>query len=126
MKKKRWQKVWLIVAGILFGIGLASCEKEDPTVAKILVVDTAGEPVSNASVRLYGTSTTSPPRSPIIDSTIYTNGMGYATIDYSNSFNLGQAGVFVLNIDVQKDLLLGTGIIKVEQEKTNEEKVIVQ
>lgn len=126
MKKKRGQKFWLIAAGILLGIGMASCKKENPTVAKVLVVDTAGEVVSNASVRLHATSTTSPSGNTIIDSTVYTNGMGYAIIDYSKNFNLGQAGVFVLNIDVQKDLLIGTSFIKVEQEKTNEEKVIIQ
>jgi len=39
---------------------------------------------------------------------------------------LGQAGVAVLNIDVQKGTASGSGIIKIEPEAISEETVFVQ
>ena len=116
--------IFLIAFGTSFGI--SSCKKEDPTVASIKVVDTEGLPVSDAFVRLYGTSTTSPPRANIIDDTVYTNAQGIANFDYTDHFKLGQAGFAVLDIDVTYETLIGTGIIKIEEEKMNNETVILQ
>lgn len=116
----------VMLAAIGMSLGVSSCKKEDPTVASIKVVDTSGEVISGAFVRLYGTSTTTPPRANIIDDTVYTNVDGIANFDYTDYFKLGQSGFAVLDIDVTYETFVGTGILKVEEEKTNSETVIVQ
>ena len=117
----------LVLAAAVFGFTLTSCKKEKPTVAKIRVVDTSGQTVDNALVRLYATSTMSPPTgSIVINDTIFTGPNGYATFDYTDDFKLGQSGFAVLDIEVLSETFVGTGIIKVEEEKTNEETVIIQ
>ncbi|MFD1552796.1 hypothetical protein DNU06_08480 [Putridiphycobacter roseus] len=117
---------------LIMVIGLKSCKKEDPTTATIAVVDTAGNVVENALVRLYPTPSVNPHPTIIIDDTLYTNFEGKCTFDYTESFNLGQAGFAVLDIEVLminktdgEDSLRGTGIIKIVPEEANEESVII-
>lgn len=118
--------VVFLLAGLL-SISLFSCRKESPTIARILVVDTSGAPFPNAMVRLYPTPTILEHGAIIIDDTLYTGIDGYAIFDYSDNYNLGQAGFAVLDIEVTSgDTLYGEGIIKIEAEETTEEKVILQ
>ena len=120
-------------------VGLNSCMKEKPTTATISVIDTAGTIVENASVRLYGTPTVdeegnkvNPNALDTIWERVYiTDFEGKVTFDYTEQFNLGQAGstvldieVFLLNLAGDEDSLIGNGIIKVEPQKENEETVI--
>jgi len=122
-------KIGLGLVGLMF-ISLAlfpSCRKEGDTIAKVMVVDTSGAPFPGAMVRLYPSPTIDEHGAIIIDDTMYTAVDGYATFNFSDSYNLGQAGVFVLDIEVRSgDTLTGVGIIKVEQEETTEETVIIQ
>ena len=105
---------------------LFSCRKESPTIAIITVVDTSGTIFPNAMVRLYPTPSVSPHPGVTIDDTLYTDASGQAKFDYTDRFNLGQAGFAVLDIEVRfADTLYGTGIIKVEAEATSEETVIL-
>ncbi|MDG1914126.1 MAG: hypothetical protein P8I55_06005 [Crocinitomix sp.] len=124
MKRMKLIGMMLLFAGL--GVGISSFKKEGPTLASIKVVNTGGEAISGAFVRLYGTSTETPPRQNILDGTVYTNSEGIANFDYSDYFKLGQSGFAVLDIDVKYETDLGTGIIKVEEEKLNTETVIVQ
>jgi hypothetical protein len=117
----------LILAGVIISLGMFSCRKELPTIVKISVVDTSGAAFPNAMVRLYPTPTIGDHGAIIIDDTMYTDLTGVATFDYTEMYNLGQAGVAVLDIEVRSgDTLYGTGIIKIEQEETSEEMVILQ
>jgi hypothetical protein len=110
----------------LLSITFFSCRKESPTIAVITVVDTSGVAYPNAMVRLYPTPTINPHPGITIDDTLFTDASGQATFDYSDMYNLGQAGFAVLDIEVRSgDTLYGTGIIKVEAEVTSEEKVIL-
>ncbi len=120
-------KAGIIVMFITFlSIGLFSCRKESPTIAVITVVDTSGTVFPNAMVRLYPTPTINPHPGITIDDTLYTDASGKASFDYSDRYNLGQAGFAVLDIEVRSgDTLYGTGIIKVEAEETSEETVIM-
>ena len=120
-------KAGIIVMFIAFlSIGLFSCRKESPTIAVITVCDTSGTAFPNAMVRLYPTPTINPHPGITIDDTLYTDASGQASFDYSDMYNLGQAGFAVLDIEVRSgDTLYGTGIIKVEAEVTSEEKVIL-
>ena len=105
---------------------MPSCRKESPTVAVITVVDTSGTVFKNATVRLYPEPSINPHPGITIDDTLISNTDGKASFDYTDRFNLGQAGFAVLDIEVWSgDTLYGTGIIKVEAEETSEETVII-
>lgn len=117
----------LVLAAGFISLATFSCRKEGETIAKIQVLDTAGAPVGGVMVRLYPDPTIDEHGAIIIDDTMYTDGLGYVTFDYSENYNLGQAGVFVLNIEANSgDTAFGEGIIKIEQEVTSEETVILQ
>ncbi|MGV6860681.1 MAG: hypothetical protein ACWA41_02865 [Putridiphycobacter sp.] len=118
--------IFSLLSGLLMA-GLFSCRKEAPTVAVITVVDTSGAPFPNAMVRLYPTPSVNPHPGIIIDDTLYTDNSGVATFDYTDMYNLGQAGFAVLDIEARSgDSLYGEGIIKVEAEVTSNETVILQ
>lgn len=109
-------------------IVMPSCRKEGDTIAIITVVDTSGARIPGATVILYGT-----PSSPdyagleiIRKDTQFTDAVGQATFNYTEAFKLGQAGFAVLDIKAEKDTLEGSGIIKVAEETTSEETVIIQ
>ena len=105
---------------------MISCRKKQDTIAKISVRDDANQAVVGAQVVLYGQSTTNQPASVVLYDTTTTNSAGEAVFNFNETYQLGQAGVAVLNIDVEKGALTGQGIIKVEQEVTTEETVFVQ
>lgn len=111
----------------LLSMGMISCRKEAPTIAKVRIVDEAGLPVIDAMVRLFPDPSIPPPRPIVIDETKYTDADGYVIFDYTDEFNLGQAGFAVLTIEASKDdVLYGEGIIKVEPEVVSQEEVIIQ
>ena len=118
--------IFILLAGLL-STGMYSCRKEAPTIAKIKVVDTSGTLFIGAMVRLYPTPTITDHGAIIIDDTLFTDIDGVATFDYTDMYNLGQAGFAVLDIEVRSgDSLYGEGIIKVVDEETSEEQVIIQ
>lgn len=117
----------IILLGGLISISFFSCRKESPTIAKVKVVDTSGTVFPGAMVRLYPEPTVTEHGAIIHDDTLETGTDGYATFDYTDHYNLGQAGFAVLNIEVRSgDSLYGEGIIKIEDEVTSEETVIIQ
>lgn len=117
----------LLLAAGFIALGTFSCRKKGDTVAKIVVVDTSGASFAGAMVRLYPSPTIDEHGAITIDDTVYTDATGTATFNFTDRYNLGQAGVFVLDIEVRSgDTLYTDGIIKVEQEKTSTEKVVIQ
>lgn len=126
---KNYAKLGVFAAALgLIGLTtFSSCRKEADTLAKIEVVDTSGAPFEGAMVRLYPTPTTTNHGAIIIDDTLETDAAGLAIFDYTDMFNLGQAGFAVLDIEVRSgDSLHGEGIIKIIEEEINEETVIIQ
>ena len=55
-----------------------------------------------------------------------TDGSGDATFDYSGFYKQGQAGFAVLDIVSFKDSAVGEGIIKIVEQETSEETVILK
>lgn len=111
----------------LVGIGFSSgCRKKKDTIAIIYVRDIANQLVSGAQVVLYGQSTTGQPANVTLYDTTTTNTSGEAKFNFNEVYQLGQAGVAVLNIEAYKDGAEGQGIIKIEQETTSEETVFIQ
>ena len=107
-------------------IALEGCRKKGDTIAIIHVRDASNQAVSGARVVLYGQSTTNQPSNVVLYDTTSTNSAGEATFNFNDVYQLGQAGVAILNIDVLKNSQTGTGIIKVEEETTTEETVYIQ
>jgi hypothetical protein len=103
-----------------------SCRKKEDTIAKITVRDTANVLVPGATVILYGESTTDPIQPVIRRDTVTTNSSGVATVNYNETYQLGQAGVAVLNISAEKGALYGEGIIKIEEEVESTATVFIQ
>ncbi|MEO7081067.1 MAG: hypothetical protein ABIY71_06035 [Flavobacteriales bacterium] len=119
----------ILAAILLFilGVGLGSCNKEKDTKATITVVDSAGAVVAGAYVKLFANPTT-PLQADFSrltkDGT--TGSDGKVTFDYSEFYKRGQAGFAVLDILAKTDSLTGEGIIRIEEEQTNEETVVVK
>ena len=133
-------KTGLFATFLLFvTFSLKSCRKEKPTIAEITVIDSSSTVLEGIRVILFPTKSLNSDGSPavpngqidldIID-TVYTNIDGKAIFDYTERFNLGQAGFTVLDIEVLllksdgNDSLYGEGILKIKPEETNKETVI--
>ncbi|NBU92077.1 MAG: hypothetical protein EBR54_00215 [Flavobacteriia bacterium] len=115
----------IAILGLLV-LGLNACVKKEDTLAKIEVRDESNNLVEQAMVVLHGTSTCNCPSQVVVYDTAFTNSAGIATFNYNEIYQLGQAGVAVLDIEAYKGNRQGQGIIKIEAEKTNEETVIIQ
>ncbi len=113
----------IVIMGLIV---IGSCVKKEDTIAKIEVRDETGDVVEQAMVVLHGTSTCNCPSQVAVWDTAYTNAAGIATFNYNEIYQLGQAGVAVLDINAYKANRFGQGIIKIEAEMTNEETVIIQ
>ena len=111
---------------LLIAVTFVSCRKKEETVAVIMVLDASSQPVVDATVVVYGQSTTNQPASVVLYDTTSTNSAGEAIFNFDEVYQLGQAGVAVLNIDVTKGSLTGQGIIQIEQETKTNETVFVQ
>jgi len=83
-------------------------------------------PVESAMVVLFGTNTGGTPQQVAVFDTSYSNSSGIASFNFNYIYQLGQAGVAVLDIKAQKLNKIGQGIIKIEAEKVNEETVSIQ
>lgn len=124
MKMNRY--IALSIVALLSLTMFVGCRKKQDTIAEITVLDASNQAVAGARVVIYGQSTTNQPANVVLYDTTETNSSGVAIFNFNDVYQLGQAGVAVLNIDVQKDQLTGQGIIKVEQEVTSKETVFVQ
>lgn len=126
MKHLAVKSIFLFSLAAILISPMLGCRKKGDTIAKITVRDSLDKLVVGALVRLDGQSTLDTPKAIIRHDSAYTNTSGVAIFDYNQVYQLGQAGVAVLNITAQKDGMKGTGIIKVEEEKTSTETVYIQ
>lgn len=116
----------LIVSCLSGGLFMASsCNKKKDTIAKIHVKNSQNQLVPDCRVILKGECT--PPCTGTVDwyDTTYTNAMGEAIFNFTERYQKGMAGVAILKIEAKKDAETGTGIIKIEEEKINEETVFI-
>ena len=120
------KKIVLLFSLVLFAFTYTSCRKKGDTIANIYVKDETNLSVSGAMVILYGTNTGNTPQQVAVFDTLYTNSTGLASFNFNDIYQLGQAGVAVLDIKAQKLNRIGQGIIKIEAETVNEETVFIQ
>jgi len=114
----------IIGMGVIFSS--TGCRKKKDTTAKIYVLDAQNQRVAGAQVVLKGESTVQNSPPVVLFDTTLSDGSGIASFNFNDVYQLGQAGVAVLNIEAKKDALSGEAIIKIEQEKENEETVFIQ
>lgn len=116
---------------IVIAQAFTSCRKQKDTIAHIYVREEAENPVNDATVVLYGTSTGNPiggdgPGFGNFRDTVQTNSSGLAMFNLSQLYQSGQAGVAILDIKAYKFNRLGAGLIKIEPETISEQTVIIQ
>jgi hypothetical protein len=111
------------IMGLVFSSG---CRKKGDTIAIINVKNASSQGVSGAQVVLYGKSTINQPANVVLYDTTVTNSFGKATFNFNDVYQLGQAGVAILNIKATFNNSVGEGIIKVQEETTTEETVFIQ
>lgn len=116
---------FLSCVALLGVVSVSGCRKKKDTLAHIYVKSNTNLSVDNAMVVLYGTNTAGTPQQVAVFDTSYTNVEGLATFNFNEIYQLGQAGVAVLDIKAQKLNQVGIGIIKIEAEKLNEETVVI-
>lgn len=108
----------------LSGFLATGCNKQKDTVAKIYVIDkNTNTPVQGCSVTLKGVSTGGGNSNALYNT--LSNASGEAIFNLNDRYKRGQAGVAILNIEAKKNGLSGEGIIKIEEEKTNEATVFI-
>ena len=116
----------------IISIFASSCYEIEETIANVTVVriNSVGEeiPVDEAEVRLYALGSLDQDfvGEPRFDTTQVTSDEGFVSFNFSDYYVGGQAGFAVLDIEVSKGALYGTGLIRIEEMETNEEKVIVE
>lgn len=100
---------------------LTSCYKKKDTVANLTIVDTNNDPINGAEVTLNYVDGDGEPREGL-EQTGTTDGSGKVSFNFNELYKSGQAGVFVLDVYVNGVVV---GIIRVEQEETVEETIVV-
>jgi len=127
MKVLRFAPVLILALMLGSVLSLNSCGKLEASVAKVTVIDkTTGLPMAGVTVVLRPESTVTPAPPFKWDKVeAKTDAKGVATFDFSGDYENGQAGLFVLTIDVESNVNYYTsvGIIKVEEQMINEKTV---
>ena len=107
---------------------LSSCHEVEETIANVVILNDLGAPVQGASVRLYAFGSVDEDfvGEPRFDTTAVSNAAGQVSFNFSEFYVEGQAGFAVLDIEATKAALYGTGLIKIEEEMTNEATVYIE
>lgn len=124
MNRRHFQLFSFAMAALL-GSAVYGCRKDKETIANVIVVNQEGNVVPGATVRLYGKPSANSTNTNDVrfDTLGTTNSAGKVSFNFSEFYKSGQAGFAVLDIQVCKGTLAGTGIIKIQEEITNEETV---
>jgi hypothetical protein len=109
-------------------LSLSSCHEVEETIANVVVLNDLGAPVQGATVRLYAFGSVDQDfvGEPRFDTTAVSNAAGQVSFNFSEFYVEGQAGFAVLDIEASKAALYGTGLIKIEEEMTNEATVFIE
>lgn len=109
----------------LFVIAALGCRKKKDTIVEITIKNEVNQVVSGASVKLLTLPPYEPNATPVLEMGGTTDVNGVVRFNFNDVFQLGQAGVAVLNIEAAISDLDGTGIIKVEQEEVSKKVVFI-
>lgn len=109
----------------LFFLAIVGCRKKQDTIVEITVKNEFNQEISDANVKLLTLPPYESNSTPVLELEGKTDINGVIRFNFNDVYQLGQAGVAVLNIVVKKGDLEGTGIIKVEQEELSTKVVFV-
>ena len=98
---------------VVFGLGTSSCSQNTNCTAVITVKDVSGNPVSQATVKLYANIPNA-----TVSSTTLTDGSGTTSVTFPNPA--------IFDIKVTYGSKSGTGIIQLDIGQTNNATVIIQ
>jgi hypothetical protein len=118
-----------IIFLIFASLAVLGCKKKQDTIAKVYVYDWNNNPVIGCTVVLKGESSESTVTKKItVGDTLRTNSQGEAIFNLNEVYQLGQAGVAVLNVYASQQTTgaKATGIIQVEAEKTTSVNVVLK
>lgn len=126
--KSTFLKLFTLLVAISTLAVLSGCKKDPDTIATVIVLNEDGMVVPGATVRLFSNPSESPPPPNELrfDTTAVTNGTGKVTFNFTEFYKKGQAGFAVLDIEVTKGNLFGSGIIKIEEKTTTEEAITIE
>jgi hypothetical protein len=118
----------LALLATVAAVSLSSCHEVEETIANVVVLNDLGSPVQGATVRLYAFGSVDEDfvGEPRFDTTAVSNAAGQVSFNFSEFYVEGQAGFAVLDIEASKAALYGTGLIKIEEETTNEATVYIE
>jgi len=107
----------------LFVIVALGCQKKHDTLVEITVKNEFNELVAGATVQLLTLPPYEANATPVLEMEGFTDANGVVRFNFNDVYQLGSAGVAVLNIEVVKSDLDGSGVIKVEEEKVSKKTV---
>jgi hypothetical protein len=116
---------------LVFSILSLSCNREEDTIAEIVVVTLEGSRVAGADVRLFGQGTEDDVEAGdiAIDEMRITNANGIAEFDFTDDYEPGQSGFAILNVEITFETPDSTsfleGIIKVVEEETTTKQFVL-
>ena len=109
--------ILLPISLLLVFFGFSSCHEVEETIANVVVLNDLGSPVQGATVRLYAFGS--------VDED-FVGEPRLVSFNFSSFYVEGQAGFAVLDIEATKASLYGTGLIKIEEELTNEATIFIE
>ena len=117
----------LSLVALITLVVFSACKKERDTIAKVKVIEeTDGvTPVVGATVMLTSNNIDPDSIRTGLEMESTTNGAGEVSFNYSDLFREGQAGLFVLDINVEMNGEQASGIIKVVENETSEATVFI-
>ena len=127
MKLNRLLLLGIVLLGLM--ISFNSCRKKADTIVKIYIKDAStNAAISGATVTLDASSSQAV-AFPVDDTKFpfvtTSNSSGEAVFNLNSLYELGQAGVAVLDIQASSGGSTGKGVIKVVEETTSEETVFL-
>ena len=115
---KTFYRSFILGSLILCFFSINSCYKKKDTIAVVKVLKSvSNDPLVNSSVRLFYVDASGSSKFDITKNTLSN---GSASFDFSDSFNEGQSGFIVLDIEIDNVFM---GVINI-QELTTTEKII--
>ena len=130
------KKFTLVIIVSILAFSFSSCRKELDTTATVIILDSSNNPKAGVYVRVYCPDATCSGGTlgANVNRTAITGADGKVTFNYTEDFQLGQAGFAVLDVAVylteaDQDAYTNTqttGVIKIEEEQENEQTIICQ
>jgi len=119
---------YFFIGALFLSLAFIGCRKKADTIVKIQVTDSAtNSSVSGATVTLDASPSTQVnfAKKDVFPFTSTSNSSGEAVFNLNALYELGQAGVAVLDIKASSGTNTGKGVIKVIEEATSYETVFI-